>query len=266
MWKLSTDAGSSLDAGDLVRVLATHQQRVLEGWHGFTGEQWEHPSRNPGWSVHDTARHVADALESCTAAVWAEPSPFGIADFDARTTPDVWLAQSAHDPPARTIERYAAAAERMRARVGERVAADDPSMARTVYGTAHWSLNVVHILWDSWLHERDIALPLDRPAESSLDEQRLVALYGLLMAMVPSRMMEMSLETTVDFGRTTGHCVAASQDGGRIVTTETDDASGALVGDLAAVVDALAGRGAPVADVLPGAPDELGLLAAYLAG
>lgn len=265
-WSVSTEQGSTLTADELVGVLTTHQERLLRSWQSFSDEQWDHPSRNASWSVHDTVRHVADVMQGSAAGVRGESSPFKVDGFDPNATPDVWLAASADDPPARTIERFAEAAPRWRERVGERAAADDASIGRTVYGPAHWSVGVVHVFWDSWLHERDVLLPLSLPAESSIGEQRLAGLYGALMALVPARMMEQPITTSIAFGGLEPHAVAVSHDGGRLVSSEADADEAVLAADAAAVIDSLSGRGDPVSLVLPGAPEELGILAAFLQG
>jgi len=266
LWKVSTGQGVSLSAEEFVGVLSAHHDRVVEMWQALTPEQWEELSRNPAWSVHDTARHVADAMALGASAVLGEPSPFTLGEFDPRSTPDIWLAESAGDVPARTVERYADAAQRLRVRVGERMAAGDSSLGRTVYGPAHWSVNVVHIFWDSWLHERDVLIPLGLVAESTNDEQRLAALYGLLMAMVPARMMEQSFTATIDFTGSGGHVVTAAHESGEISSAESFSLDTDLAGDLCTVVDSLSGRGEALEELIPEAPAMLGSLGQFMAG
>lgn len=264
LWKVSTDQGVSLGADEFVGVLGAHHARLLDRWRSFTPAQWEHPSRNPAWSVHDTVRHVADAMQIAAAQVTGEPAPFASGEFDPRTTPGVWMAASAGQPPSRTIERFADAAEQLRARVGERMTAGDASLGATVYGPAHWTVNVVHILWDSWLHERDVMLPLGLPATSTLGEQRLVALYGLVMAMVPARMMDQPFAATIDLTASGGRVVAVAHESGAISSAETPAVDAPLAADLCSLVDSLSGRGASVVDLVPEAPAMLGALAEFM--
>ena len=264
LWSVSTEAGANLTADELVGALGAQHGRVLGTWEGLSPEQWAHPSRNPEWSVHDTARHGADAMDVAAAQVLDEPLPFPMAGFDPRTTPDTWLALSAHDEPSRTMERYANASERYREGVGDRVAAGDSSLAPTPYGPAHWTTMVVHILWDAWIHERDTNLPLGLAADSTTEEQRLACIYGLLMAMVPLRMMERSLEVSVIFtGHTERPVTAAHQDGllssGEVAPTDT-----VLSGELCELVDSLSGRGTRLDDLLPVAPAPLYVFAKFM--
>ena len=98
LWSVGTEPGSNLSVEDFGGILSVHHDRMVDAWQALTPEQWEHPSRNPQWSVHDTARHVADVMAVVTAQVLDEPAPFATADFDPRTSPETWLAASAVDP------------------------------------------------------------------------------------------------------------------------------------------------------------------------
>lgn len=264
LWSVSTEAGANLTADEFTSVLTAHHDRVIAGWQSLSPEQWEQPSRNATWTAHETARHVADCMERVAGMILGTPMPAAAGPFDPRETPEIWLAASAEDAPAKTIERFATAAPLFRARVAERVAAGDTSTGMTVYGPAHWTVNVVHLLWDSWLHERDIMLPLGLPAESSRDEQRLVSIYGLLMAMVPARMLEQSFADRILFDGPPAVTVTAAHEAGQFTSAETVNEITDLDGDLCDLVDALSGRGEPLRDLLPEAPDLLHAFADYM--
>jgi len=264
LWSVSTETGTNLTADELTGVLAAHHDRVITGWQALTPEQWEQPSRNTTWTAHETARHVADCMDRVAGMILGAPSPAAAGPFDPRETPEIWLAASADHAPAQTIERFANAAPLFRAEAAERVNAGDTSTGMTVYGPAHWSVNVVHVFWDSWLHERDIMLPLGLPAESTPDEQRLASIYGLLMAMVPARMMDQTFAASVRFDRTPAVAVTAAHEAGQFTSAETLESSTALDGELCSLVDSLSGRGAPLRDLLPTAPDLLHAFPDYM--
>lgn len=263
-WRVSTDEGVNLSPDELVGLLAAHHGRLIDNWTGLTDEQWSCPSRNARWTVHETVRHVADAMEATAAGVADRESRFSVDGFDARTTPIGWLAGSAGESPSRTIERFAAAAETTRDLTGRRLAAADASIRAMVYGPVHWSVGVVHAFWDSWVHERDVMLPLGLPANSTVDEARLAGMYGLLMATLPARMMEQPFTVEV---RLAGpdRVVAAAHDRGRCAGWETDATAADLAGEVGRVVDALCGRGDPIAEVLPGSPALLSAFGAHMA-
>lgn len=261
-WSISTDEGVSLDSEELVDLLAVHHRRLVDAWQGFAPAQWERQSRNTEWTVHDTVRHVADVMELAVASVNGEPA-LDKDDFDPRSTPARWLTTSEGESARATIDRFAAASTSLRTGVSDRLASGDDTHDPTVYGTAHWTVNVVHVLWDSWLHERDVLLPLGQPAPCSEAEERLVGLYGLWMALVPSMRFGQSISSIVQLGGIGLRTIEVGCDPGSLRSAEVPAGAAAISGAMPAVIDALAGRGNAVAEVLPGAPEELGFLAAF---
>ncbi len=264
-WSLSIDSGANLTGEELLRTLASQHNRLIATWESFSVRQWQTTSRNREWSVHDTARHVADVIEVIAAQVRKEPAPHQRVEFDPNTTPDLWLAGSVDESPARTIERYGVAASALRKGVAERIEDGDTGTSFTPYGPAHWTMSVVHGFWDAWLHERDVNLPLEISTTTTAEEQRLAALYGLFMALVPSRMMATAFETVICFTGPVPGAVAAVHDNGLITARECQQVDTELTGDRCTVVDSLSGRGDEITNVLPGAPDLLGVLAGNLA-
>ncbi|MGK2928068.1 MAG: hypothetical protein ACSLFO_00650 [Acidimicrobiales bacterium] len=184
-------------------------------------------------------------------------------DFDPQSTPAAWLATSENESPIATIDRFVAASTRFRAGTRDRLASGDDTHDETVYGTAHWTVNVVHVLWDSWLHERDVLFPLEIPAPSTGEEERLVSLYGLLMALVPSMTFQQSISATLQLRGVDSRTIEVRCDAGSIISAEVPAGGAAVAGSTPTVIDALAGRGDAVADAIPGAPEELGFLAAF---
>lgn len=263
-WSLSTAHGASLTADELVGVLASQHDRIVATWGSLAPAQWGEASRNAAWTVHETARHMADVMVAMTAQTCDDPWPFEEVPFDPNSTPDLWLARSADESPAQTLERFAAEAPRFRDTIGRRVEAGDSGTAGTPYGSAHWTMSIVHTFWDTWLHERDIAIPLGMEAPSTSPEHRLVALYALLMAVVPTLRMDLEFETSVRFTGPVDMAATAAHSDGTITSHESAPTDGAPSGDLAMAVDALSGRGAEVAEALPGSPELLAMLAGFL--
>ncbi len=262
-WSVSTSEGVALASGELLSVLLGHHERLIGSWRGLTREQWDAASRNASWSVHETVRHVADALERGASAADGDNDLESLHGFDPRSTPMTWLEGSDDESPAGTIHRFEVAARRFRDAVGARLATGDDARATTVYGDAHWTMNVAHILWDSWIHERDVLLPLGFRQECPRDEERLVGLYGVFMAAVPSRRFGQPVSATVQLEGRDRWTLSLSCDGERIVCEEAPGAAVDATGEHGPALDALAGRGLAVDEALPGAPTELGILAAF---
>jgi hypothetical protein len=262
-WSVSTSEGVALDAEELPLVLAAHHERLMRGWREFTADQWHSASRNERWSVHETVRHVADAMERGAGAADADDDVELLDQFDPRSTPNAWLEGSNGESPAATVERFDVAARRFRDAVQNRLASDDDSRATTVYGDAHWTMNVAHLLWDSWIHERDVLLPLGIQQSSPRNEERLVGLYGVFMSAVPSKLFEQTMSATVELVGHKPSTLSVSFDGQQIICEENPRAATAATAEHGTAIDALAGRGLAVDEALPGAPPELGLLAAF---
>lgn len=148
-WAVSTEGGVTLDADELLAILQTHHARLIDTWRGFTSDEWEHATRNDRWSVHQTVRHVADGTERGAAQVCRDPDRDVLDGFDPRSTPEAWLAASEGEAPSASIERFERAAQRLVAGARDRLAAGDDSQDQAVYGDVHWTVNLVHLLWDS---------------------------------------------------------------------------------------------------------------------
>ena len=281
-WGIHTLEGPDLGGHGPAAVLGSLQGRTLALWESLDPHDWAAPSRNSGWTVHETARHVADTFELTAADLAGAPSPFEGAGFDPRNTPVEWIGRSADESPAGTIGRFVTAAEQMQSQVEERTAAGDDSLTTAPYGRTHWATLVTHMFWDAWLHERDIALALGRESESTEEEMRLAGLYAALMVLLPYR-GSAGMSFTVGMNRsdgttlttiTAGIVVAA---GGETALVASESAPGAdsaaevkaepgVTAEAAAVIDSLSGRGAPLGELLPGLAPELGLFAAFMAG
>jgi hypothetical protein len=145
---------------------------------------------------------------------------------------------------------------------------------------------VLHALWDAWVHERDILLPLRRRCESPAVESRAAATYGLTIGCVPIGLAGTPLDETVvlagDGGgmfqlevrdcRQNGRQLAAfDYHAAGKVTITVGDGDGSdiepLRGALAGVVDSLVGRGPELTEVLHGPPERverLGMFRAFM--
>ncbi len=260
---MSTSDGVALDAEELLLVLAAQHARLMRGWRELTADQWDRASRNERWSVHETVRHVADGMERGATVADGGNDLESLDRFDPRSTPSEWLEGSEGESPVATIERFGVAARRFRDAVRTRLASDDDARATTVYGDAHWTMNVAHLLWDSWIHERDVLLPLGIAQRSPGNEERLVGLYGVFMSAVPSKLFDQPMSATVELVGRERSTLSLCFDGRQISCAENPGATVAATGAHGPTLDALAGRGLAVDEALPGAPPEMGLLAAY---
>lgn len=139
---------------------------------GLTEEQWAHPSRCEGWSAKDVAIHLASTNffweMSIRSGMEGTPTEI-LAAFDPVATPAQMVAQS-DQPIAEIIDGFAQSTRSLASCVedlapsGWQTSAESPPGHVTISAVAH------HALWDAWIHERDILLPLDIDPPAEPDE------------------------------------------------------------------------------------------------
>jgi hypothetical protein len=256
---ITQTAGLSIEPAEFEATLDAQRQRFCSTFGAFDIEQWMRPTRCSAWDAHTVFRHLTDAAEVHLSGFTGVRPPFVVdRAFDPNVTPALWLAYSDGETPEATLERYDRAARAIR----EYAVAELPKAStRTVYGPygkAHWSTITTHILWDAWLHERDILMhsaspPPPADLSGTADERKLVGLYAVLMGTIPSVLKGAALQGTVALDGQTKVWARFGSSTGQVEVHETAPTDSTdVTGDLLAVVDSLAGRGRPVAEVTSG--------------
>jgi uncharacterized protein (TIGR03083 family) len=272
---LTVTTGTATEAQDLIArdALQWQRQRLIALLRGLDESTWTAETRCSEWNVHEVVRHLCDVTLKSTALLrGALPEDVGTTAVDPRTTPNVWLARSANERPRDTLTVFedasAALLDEVQRHVGH--AAD----VAWLYGSVPWSIAVLHVFWDAWVHERDIVLPLERPHESTTVEARAAAAYGLVMSCLPLLIARTQIDEAVlltgdgggtfrinvcDDGpnarelspagfRAIGHVTISVAD----LDIDGEDAVEPLHGTLVDVVDSLVGRGPALGEVLRG--------------
>ncbi len=136
-------------------------------------DQWAAPSRCDGWSVHDVVTHLVTVNRfwalSIETARRGEPTRL-LAGFDPVASPAAMVADVRDLPPATTLERFVASNEAIAAAV-DGMAEDEWSKPGEA-PPGHIPLRGVamHALWDAWIHERDVMVPLGLTPVDEADE------------------------------------------------------------------------------------------------
>lgn len=157
------------------------RQRLAALLSELSAEEWQEPSRCAGWTVQDVVTHLVSTNQfwafSIQSGVAGEPTRF-LGTFDPVASPAELVDQAQGKPPVETLEQLTASTEQLRAVVE---ALDDDGwqqLAEAPPGHLPVSLVADHALWDCWVHERDIVLPLGRPAAVEPDEVLTCLRYG----------------------------------------------------------------------------------------
>jgi uncharacterized protein (TIGR03083 family) len=161
-----------------VRVPGAHpvlrqRQRLADRLAELSEDEWRQPSRCEGWTVQDVVTHLVSTngfwALSIESGLAGSPTRF-LAAFDPVATPAQLVDQVQGTPIADTLEQLISSTDALAVVVeglddaGWDVLAEAPP--------AHLPVRLLadHALWDSWVHERDILLPLGRPVVVDEDE------------------------------------------------------------------------------------------------
>ena len=139
------------------------QRRLVDTLAGLTAEQWEHPSRCDGWTARDVAVHLHSVhgfwAFSTAQGIKGEPTRF-LATFDPVASPSQMVAAAPAIAPSELVEQLRASTAALEAQWSSFGDAEWNALAEAPPGHIGISALVHHALWDSWIHERDILLPL----------------------------------------------------------------------------------------------------------
>jgi uncharacterized protein (TIGR03083 family) len=147
----------------------------------LSSEEWASPSRCEGWSVQDVAEHLAGVnqffLLSIGSGLRDEPSRL-LASFDPVKVPAAMVERARGAAPAATLERLIASNAELAALLGSVPEDDWAKLAEAPPG--HIALRAVcaHALWDAWIHERDVLLPLGRDPQIETEEVTIALGYA----------------------------------------------------------------------------------------
>jgi uncharacterized protein (TIGR03083 family) len=235
------------------------QRRRLEAFLASLGDDdWRAPTRCENWNVQDVATHLDSVngfFHSAIAAGLAGAPTRVLDGFDPKATPAAMVDAVPATAPADTLARLVRSDDVL----CELIAGLDDQQWSTIAegppGLVPIRLLVHHALWDSWIHERDVALPLGLAVAEEPDEVlaclRYVAGFGpaVALALGTAKPAVMVLETT-DPG---GHVVVEVTD--RVVVHDRPPADAAVVlrGSAVHLVEALSARG-PLTEGVP--PDQ----------
>ena len=163
--------------GDPFTVVAPtvcQRRRLLAIVASFDEAEWEHPSRCAGWTTRDVVVHLDTTnnfwAASISAGTQGRPTRF-LADFDPVASPAQHVAAAGDRHHAEVLERFAESTEAFAAII-EALTPEEVADAIAEAPPGHISVSGVlhHALWDAWIHERDILLPLGQEPAVEPDE------------------------------------------------------------------------------------------------
>ena len=149
------------------------RRRMADDLATFTPEEWTAPSRCEGWTVQDVVAHLVTVNQfwamSITAGRDGTPTRF-LATFDPVASPAQLVDRMRAVSTDEVLAQFVASVDAMATSLEGLDGAGLATLAESPPGHVPISALLLHALWDSWIHERDILLPIGRTQELHADE------------------------------------------------------------------------------------------------
>jgi uncharacterized protein (TIGR03083 family) len=247
--RYGTDPLITLDGSpNDIAVPAIRQRRRLAAILAtFTEAQWAHPSRCAGWSNRDVIVHL-DSTNSFWAFAISEgvkgsPTQF-LATFDPVSAPAQLVAGAAGRSAQDVLASFESSTEALVAVWA--TLADDEWVALAEAPPGHISVSALthHALWDSWVHERDIVLPLGISPVEEADEIEACLRYAVALGPAFALTNGTSLRGRLGVDVTHPEVFAVVDIGDHVAVSSTGDVATDLTlsGDSVALLEALSIR------------------------
>lgn len=175
------------DPNDQLQPLARQRRRMNAMLAELTDEEWTTPSRCDGWVVRDVVAHLVSVNSfwhgSVVAGLAGTPTRV-LGGFDPATTPDLLVSGMSSLTSAQVLDQFVATNEALLGAVAELDDAGWSVASESPAGHVPIRLLAQHALWDCWVHERDIAIPLDIEAAFEPDEVKSCLQYAAAVSPV----------------------------------------------------------------------------------
>jgi uncharacterized protein (TIGR03083 family) len=140
------------------------QRRRLEAMLDDLGDDdWRSASRCDGWTVQDVVAHIVGVNAfwhgSVLAGLAGTPTRL-LAGFDPAATPPLMVQGMRALAPADVLDQLVSSNDAFLGTLADLDEQGWSTLAESPAGHVPIRLLAYHALWDCWVHERDIALPL----------------------------------------------------------------------------------------------------------
>jgi uncharacterized protein (TIGR03083 family) len=166
----------------------TRQRRRMQAMlANMTDEEWLSASRCLGWTARDVVAHLVGVntfwYSSIGAGLAGMPTRV-LAGFDPAATPPVMVDWMSSLTTREVFDQFVSTTEGLLSLVAELTDVGWSALAETPAGHVPIRLLAQHALWDSWIHERDIAIPLGIATAVEADELRSCLQYAAAVSPV----------------------------------------------------------------------------------
>jgi len=149
------------------------RRRLADALAGLDERQWSTASRCEGWAVRDVVAHLVGTNRfwtfSITSGLAGQPTRI-LAGFDPVATPKAMVEAASGQTPSELLAEFNQSNEELGRAVGNLGPDGWSTLAEAPPGHLAIEAVVLHALWDSWVHERDVMLPLGMEPPLEADE------------------------------------------------------------------------------------------------
>jgi uncharacterized protein (TIGR03083 family) len=151
------------EPGDQLAPVTRQRRRFETMLESLSESDWSSPTRCESWTVQDVVAHLVGVNAFWHASVRAglAGTPTRVlAGFDPATTPDLMVAPMRELAPKEILAQFVSSNDAFLGVLAELDQSGWETVAESPPGHVPIRLLAAHALWDSWIHERDIAIPL----------------------------------------------------------------------------------------------------------
>ncbi len=156
------------------RTVVTRQRRRLEeNLAGLDADAWASASRCDGWTIQDVVAHLVGVngfWEASVAAGLAGAPTRILERFDPAAHPPLIIEPMRGLTPHEVLGQFVASNDGF---LGALAVLDDDgwsTLAESPAGHVSIRMLAAHALWDAWVHERDVMIPLGVAPTEEPDE------------------------------------------------------------------------------------------------
>lgn len=154
-------ANEEVVVGQLAEVWAS----VATACEGLDAEQWELPTGCPGWSVRDQVSHLIAIERSMLGD--PSPPPLALSPLHVKNPMgeinETWIEQRRGRPGPEVLAEFEATAARRLEVLGSLAPEEFDVVGWSPIGDVPYRTFMTVRVFDSWAHEQDIRLAIDRP-------------------------------------------------------------------------------------------------------
>jgi uncharacterized protein (TIGR03083 family) len=149
-------------------ALAETWSSLAETCHELSSTEWGLPTECPGWDVKDQLSHligIERALMGEAPPAWDGPLGEHVKnDFAAHNEP--WVAVRRAEPGPVVYDEFVAVTETRLGQLDQRTEEEWAAVGWSPVGEVPYAVFMEVRVFDSWVHEQDARLALDRPGGS----------------------------------------------------------------------------------------------------